>query len=237
VLTQLKNIARRLPLVPRLYRWYSRLNFNDSQSYWEQRYQSGGNSGAGSYGRLAQFKAEVLNDFVREHNIDSVIEFGSGDGHQLSLAQYPSYTGLDVSQRAIDLCRQRFDGDDAKRFVHYNPVMHDSAVTDENGTPLEADLSLSLDVIYHLVEDKVFDTYMRHLFAAGRRFVIVYSSNDPEACLTAAHVRHRRFTDWVEAHAPQWRFQERIANRFPFDASDADETSFADFYIFEHVDG
>ena len=228
----LKRIARRTPFVPQLYRWYSRLSFGSSQSYWEQRYESGGNSGAGSYGRLAKFKAEVLNQFVRDHDVASVIEFGSGDGHQLSLAEYPRYNGLDVSQRAIDLCRQRFDGDESKQFVLYDPAEHDPA--DDS---LTADLSISLDVIYHLVEDQVFETYMRHLFAAGRRFVIVYSSNDPDACLTAAHVRHRRFTDWVTANAGDWQLMERIANRYPFDASDPDESSFADFYVFEKAKG
>lgn len=228
MLSQVKSIARRMPLVPQLYRWYSRLRFSDSRSYWEERYQTGGNSGAGSYGRLAEFKAEVLNQFVLEHNVESAIEFGCGDGHQLSLAEYPQYSGLDVSARAIDLCRQRFDGDATKRFVHYDAATHEPQ-SDE----FASDLSMSLDVIYHLVEDKVFDTYMRHLFSAGRRYVIVYSSNDPEACLTAAHVRHRRFTDWVTANAPDWQLKEQIANRYPFDAADPDETSFADFFVFE----
>ena len=31
-----------------------------------QRYKKGGNSGAGSYNHLAEFKAEVLNQFVKE---------------------------------------------------------------------------------------------------------------------------------------------------------------------------
>ena len=47
--------------------------------------------------RLAAFKAEVPNDFVRARGIDSVIEFGCGDGAQLALAEYPAYVGIDVS--------------------------------------------------------------------------------------------------------------------------------------------
>src|SRR3989339_1402077 len=67
-------------------------------SFWEARYRSGGDSGLGSFGRLAQFKADVLNDFVRQAGIASIIEFGCGDGNQLRLAAYPSYVGLDVSR-------------------------------------------------------------------------------------------------------------------------------------------
>ena len=54
-------------------------------SYWENRYKNNGNSGAGSYGRLAEFKADVINNFIAENKITSVIEFGCGDGNQLSL--------------------------------------------------------------------------------------------------------------------------------------------------------
>ena len=77
----------------------------DSGRYWEQRYLSGDNSGSGSYNRLAQFKAEVLNDFVEKNNVSEVVEWGCGDGNQLKLAKYPRYTGFDVSQKAVDICK------------------------------------------------------------------------------------------------------------------------------------
>ena len=231
-MARIKRIARRLPLVPSIHRWYTSWRFSTSQSYWEKRYAGGGNSGGGSYGRLAEFKAEILNRLVREHEIASVLELGCGDGHQLSLAEYPHYTGLDVSRHAIERCRERFRGDSSKRFMHYDATSHDTS--DE---ALIADASLSLDVIYHLVEDPVFETYMRHLFAAARRLVIIYSSNDPQVHETGAHVRHRRFSDWIALHAPEWRLSEEVANRHPFDANDPDETSSANFYIFERATG
>src|SRR5262249_52775171 len=68
--------------------------FKSTGDYWDSRYRRGGNSGAGSYGRLAEFKAEAVNRFVRENHILSVVEFGCGDGAQLELAQYPRYTGM-----------------------------------------------------------------------------------------------------------------------------------------------
>jgi len=42
-------------------------------NYWENRYKNNGNSGAGSYGRLAEFKAEIINKFIADKNINSVI--------------------------------------------------------------------------------------------------------------------------------------------------------------------
>lgn len=41
----------------------------DSKRYWISRYQKGGTSGKGSYGRMAEYKAGVINDLVREADI------------------------------------------------------------------------------------------------------------------------------------------------------------------------
>lgn len=65
-------------------------NFN-SKEYWQKRYSVGENSGAGSYGRLAKFKAEIINEFVKKNKINLVTEFGCGDGNQLFLFKIPNY--------------------------------------------------------------------------------------------------------------------------------------------------
>lgn len=194
----------------------------DSRNYWERRYRDGGNSGAGSYHHLANFKADVLNSFVAENDIKSVIEFGCGDGNQLRLAKYPGYLGLDVSETALHLCRDIFSADQSKCFV---------AASNYRGE--RAQLGLSLDVIFHLVEDEVFEHYMRRLFDAAERFVIVYSSNTDDANTSARadHVRHRRFVDWIDVNAPEWKLVQVVPNRYPFDGNH-EQTSFADFFIF-----
>lgn len=194
-----------------------------SAAYWEQRYRHGGNSGAGSYGRLARFKASVLNALVEEHKVESVLEFGCGDGAQLSLTNYKAYVGVDVSATALAQCRVRFAGDASKRFVL--PAEVDG---------LQADLALSLDVLFHLVEDDVFEAYMRRLFAAARRYVVIYAS-DRDAATADAHVRHRAFSKWIAAHAPGWQRSRHITNPYPFEPSRPNETSFADFFVFEPV--
>ncbi len=135
----------------------------------------------------------MINKFVRDKRVQTVIEFGSGDGAQLQLADYPSYIGVDVSRTAISATQRRFADDASKRFVH----------TSEITSSDRAELALSLDVIYHLVEDDVFDSYMKQLFDAATKYVIVYSSNDARSW-PDPHVRHRRFTDWVEQHRPDF---------------------------------
>jgi SAM-dependent methyltransferase len=197
-----KDLLRPLPGVRRISRLRQRLSFTDSAHYWEQNYAHGGTSGEGSYSALGQAKAEFLNAFVREHAILSVTEFGCGDGHQLSLAEYPRYVGLDVSQTAIGLCKRRFAGDSSKSFFLYAGT----CFVDCAGL-FAADLALSLDVVFHLVEDPVFETYMGHLFAAGNQYVVVYATNLLMRG-TAPHVRHRPFTSWVQDNCPQWRLTQ-----------------------------
>jgi SAM-dependent methyltransferase len=141
------------------------LGFRGSRQYWETRYRIGGHSGEGSRGKVATYKAEVLNDFFRRHDVRSAVEFGCGDGYQLQMLQIPRYLGVDVSETILAHCRTLFAGDDGKRFVSVDAYAGETA-----------DVAMSIDVIFHLVEDEVYDEYLRRLFAAAERFVIIYST-------------------------------------------------------------
>jgi SAM-dependent methyltransferase len=222
-----KTFWQKIPLLGGIFKSkkpHPAAEFPGSATYWEQRYCKGGNSGAGSYNRLALFKAEVLNRFAQENNVQSVIEFGCGDGNQLKLAKYHQYLGIDVASKAVELCRKDFADDSTKTFE-----------TLEKYSGQKADLSLSLDVIYHLIEDEVFNSYMQQLFDAGNKYVIVYASNDPniKKKQSSAHVKHRKFSSWVETNRPDWKLKEFIPNRYPQSEEDQDNTSFADFYIYQ----
>lgn len=227
----MKEIIKRIPILGDVAkRIYWRLlarrrnpeSFPGSAAYWEKRYSAGGNSGVGSYALFAEFKADVLNRFVDTHHVQSIVEFGCGDGNQLRLAKYPSYVGLDVSNTAIALCQELFKSDQHKSFRLMNEY---------NGE--NADLTLSLDVIYHLVEDNVFEYYMRTLFAASSRYVIIYASDyDDDRGSEGAHVRHRKFTRWVEENLPNWNLVEHLPNRYPY-SGDYRKGSFAEFFIYE----
>lgn len=212
------------PLAARLRRTLFRSHkpFSGSERYWIERYMSGGNSGAGSYNKLAAFKKEIVNDFVKEMRIATVLEFGCGDGNQLALAEYPSYLGLDISPKAVELCRQRTAHDRTKTVM---------LMSDYRGE--KAQLTLSLDVIFHLTEDPVFDKYMSTLFDSSEQYVIIYSSNTNENPTNQPpHVRHRKFTEWVERNRRDWKPVRHVPNRFPF-TGDIAQSSFADFYIYE----
>lgn len=222
-LSVLKGFVGGIPVIGGLMRTaYARFQcFSGVHSYWESRYAAGGHSGVGSYGKFATFKAEVINDFVRKHRISSVIEYGCGDGNQLALLEIPDYLGFDVSATALSLCREKFAGDTTKKFRLSAEYSNETA-----------DLTLSLDVIYHLVEDEIFEEYMQRLFGSSEQFVIIYSDNgEYQARAGMPHVRHRQFTAWVENNARDWQLLEKIPNRYPYSGNNA-KGSFADFYIY-----
>jgi cyclopropane fatty-acyl-phospholipid synthase-like methyltransferase len=188
------------------------ITFPGSALYWEKRYRKNGNSGSGSYGRSAEYKADFLNQFVEEERIQSVIEFGCGDGNQAMQFHFPSYVGLDVSATAIERCKEVCKDDPSKQFF----------VSDKKETKLKAELVLSLDVVYHLIEKEVYETYMNQLFDAATRFVIIYAW-DVESDKNY-HVKHRKFSEWIKENVPDFRLFNKIKN-----------STFSDFYIYERV--
>lgn len=203
-----------------------RLSFSGTAPYWERRYLRGGDSGAGSSGELAQYKARFVNSVIGEFGAETIIEWGCGDGQQLALAEYQRYVGLDVSATAIRRCLQRFPQDKSKSFLAYDA----SALWDGAGF-LRSDAALSLDVIYHLVEDSAFETYMTNLFLSAKRLVIIYC-NDIAMPSLAPHIRYRRFSEWITVQAPEWSLVKTETN--PYSTTHAEDTSrtLASFFVY-----
>lgn len=184
----------------------------------------GGNSGSGSYGRLSIFKADFINNFIEEKKIKSIVEWGCGDGNQLSLSDYPAYVGYDVSNKAIDICRHKFKENLKYLFKHI----------DDYEKTEKYELALSLDVIYHLVEDEVYADYMKRLFMSSSRYVVVYSYNF-EKNYISKHEKGREFLRLVEDCYPEWSLVEVVKNPYPYDENDPNNTSQSDFFIFERT--
>ncbi len=170
----------------------------------------------------------MLNDFVATEEIDSVIEFGCGDGEQLALGRYPRYLGMDVSPSTLQRTAQRFSDDRTKSFLRYDPA----CFADPAGF-LSAQLTLSLDVVYHLVEDGIYARHLQDLFGASRRFVILYTSDSERLSVPehpTAHVRHRPVRRDVAARFPHWTLRSQVDGPQRLGGS----SSFAEFLIYQH---
>lgn len=181
------------------------------RDYWNTRYLKGGHSGNGSYGQLAAFKADVLNEFIQTHSISSITEFGCGDGNQLNLIDVAHYTGYDISDAAVRICTERYASPQRE---FYNVAAYDGR---------KSDMAISLDVIYHLVDDETYHNYMSLLFSASDKFISIYAWNINWH--HDKHVKARRFFAWIYEHAPQWKLAAFVPNRHP-------NLSDSDFYFF-----
>lgn len=84
------------------------------------------------------------------------------------------------------------------------------------------ELSLSLDVIYHLVEDKVYEKYMHDLFSLASRYVIIYAWDTEER--KNYHVRHRNFSKWIRNNIAGFQLKDRIT-----------QSPYCDFFIYEKI--
>jgi SAM-dependent methyltransferase len=137
----------------------------DYKDYWERRYREGGTSGAGSYGEHALYKSTVVNQYIENYRVESALEFGCGDGNQLGLLNIPRYTGLDISSKAVERCRDAYAADASKEFAIYDPR-----------APLDLgqyDMTFSLEVLMHVINEDDFVSTLDGMFAHSSRLVII----------------------------------------------------------------
>lgn len=191
----------------------------NSKKYWEERYQKGGNSGNGSYGFLANFKAKIINNFIETNDIQNVIELGCGDGNQLGLLNLKNYIGLDVSKKVIEECR--------KKFPKFKFDSSDTFQKEENQL---FDLALSLDVIFHLVENEIYEEYMKKLINFDAKYLIIYSCNFNNDGTFGEHVNPRVFTEHSLLNE-KYILTDFIKNDYP--STNHKKGSFSDFYIYK----
>jgi 2-polyprenyl-3-methyl-5-hydroxy-6-metoxy-1,4-benzoquinol methylase len=179
-------------------RFAKRLGFSNNETnsfdyikYWDCRYGSKGNSGIGSIGVLAEYKAKIINDFVKNNQVNTVIEFGCGDGCQLELSNYPQYLGLDVAISSVELCQKKFADDPTKNFMLYNPRYF------SNHGFLSADLVLCLDVLYHIIDENDFIKTINDVFNTAQKHVILYTNIKPQPS-SVSHIIYRDTCDYLE---------------------------------------
>ena len=118
------------------------------------------------------------------------------------------------------MCHRIFASDYTKRFF----------LADEVPEELQsAECALSLDVVYHLVEDHVYNTYMKRLFASATRFVVIYTWNvEEDSPIDGGHVRHRAVLRWAAENIDGWTLWKVVKN----DATRDGKDTYPHFFIY-----
>ena len=186
--------------------------------YWENRYKSGRDSGEGSYGKSAEYKASIINNYINKLDIKTIGDYGCGDGNQISLLSgFELYHGYDISNFIVDSNIVKFE-DKYNMFFYKNII----------DLP-ECDLNMTLDVLYHICLISEYTTYLMNLFNKSKKYVLIYSTNrveDFELTGDNDYAYHRRFKDWVEENILNFELVEKLDNPLY-------ETNTVNFYLYK----
>lgn len=145
------------------------LNLNsdfDYIKYWEERYEQDGNSGSGSYGESAKYKASIVNGIVEKFSIKKVLEFGCGDGNQLGQYKFDEYLGLDISLKAIRMCENLFKDSINKKFKLID-VQKDLLIE------RDYEMVICMEVLMHVTNENDFKWTLDQIFKHSKDFVLI----------------------------------------------------------------
>ena len=198
----------------------------ESAKYWNDRYRSGVGAGAGSRGRLYEFKLRTVQDIVNRYKVKSVVDVGCGDGGQLMSLEVAKYHGLDISTIAIEA---------ASSYATKNRI-YQIIEPDTIAKGKVADMAISLDVIQHLPDDQ-FEAHIDLLFRLAKKYVLIYAPNHSgEGLKLASHMYFRESDGWIDIAVNHGFFEsERLFNEYPADARLLPDTSFSEFFLYEMV--
>ena len=178
-------------------------SFDSSTGYWQRRYFFGGNSGKGSYGEEAKFKAEKLNNLIGRFNFDGIIELGCGDGNNAAYYKPKYYFGFDISSDAIQICERKFKNKNNFHFFEINEKFKEQIKDIKNTYKVANELAISFDVMFHLVEYEIYEDYLHKLEISSDKFLLIYAT-DYDKIEQSPHVKHRNYSvdlkekGWVE---------------------------------------
>jgi len=197
--------------------------FFDSNNYWETRYKNNGTSGDGSYGVLAIFKGEIINNIIKNYNIKSIIDLGCGDGNQLTFLDIDNvdYIGIDPSKTVIHKLKKKYIKSINKKFILMTDIITE-----------KAELSISCDVLYHLINRDIWEKHIDNLFTTGLKYVIIYAYDCDKDW--GNHCKSRKFTDFIEKNYSNWELIKVVKNKYPISENSNDtNSSMSDFYIYK----
>jgi len=204
----------------------------DSNKYWEDRYKNNETSGDGSYGNLAIFKGKIINSFIKEHNIKSILDLGCGDGNQLKHINTANinYIGVDPSTTIINKLKEIYKNDKNKNFIQLEMVMQNHYKLYN----VKTELTLSCDVLFHLINLDIWEQHINNLFNISAKYVIIYAYDFNQDWNN--HCKSRRFTDFIREKYSNWQLIKVIKNEYPlFEGCDDQNASMSDFYFYEKI--
>lgn len=149
-------------MIDSVLRRFSKRGF-DNRRFWNERYATNDalGSGVGSRGAVLDYKRELLRQLAAENPGATILDIGCGDMELGSVLPAEGYTGVDVSDVAIQRNIVRFPD---RRFASGD-------VTQLSLQP--ADLVLCFDVLIHIPTRETYEEIVRRIVQLSRRGGVV----------------------------------------------------------------
>jgi len=143
-------------------------------------------SGIGSRGSLADFKANFINDFVKEKKINKIIDFGCGDLYNASLFNVKEYLGIDIVDHQIP------ENVLAQTFKTLN-MRFDQVELDKG-----SDLVICLDVLYHILKDELeyLKITLEKIVEISNDYIIIYAQDSMDTKFNYLYSEHLYNSPW-----------------------------------------
>jgi len=158
------------------------------------------------------FKSNIINNFNEKNKIKSIIDYGFyNNSNEIKLINTRNklYIGLDVNKTNIQKCKKIFKNDKTKKFINLDEITN----TNNN---LRADLVLSFNIIYNLLDEKIYKQYIENIFLMSKKYVIIYSPN------LNYNIKKINFIEYIFENCHQFNLIEIVKNKSPYP-----------FYIFQ----
>lgn len=192
-----------------------------SYQYWAERYINTNFKNSSGNGRLKfrlRYKAKMLNKIFETYTITKIADFGCGDGLLASRLKCAKYYGIEINSEIVSNLKNKF----------FEKKEFEFSTKFESRWRNKIDASISVDVIFHLVEKDVYQKYMNELFSTDAKYVIIRAYNhESQGTGRNSHILHREFLNTVKKYFPNYNLiNESPPRRRHIYLSDSDKNQF-----------
>lgn len=159
-------------------------------------------------GEAAQEKADFVNRIIEEFRPRTIIDWGCGDGEVIKRLHLniSKYYGVEISPFMVLKLSKKFNRD----FCRF------SSPKKARNLKWRGELSMSLDVMFHLVNPIEYREYLANLFGTSDQLVLIKSPDETRNGMNR-HVLYRKWTPDVAKLFPSWKLVRNVEDWYLYE--------------------
>jgi len=147
------------------------------KKWWNEWYKGGGTSGQGSRGDLLEFKSDYINTYFRQDAIQTVFDYGCGDGWLAGNLECKNYLGMDVSAEAVMMCKKKIN-----RPNFYFELVESNLISGNyidlkcvDRFAIKPEAIICIDMLYHVMDNELVNKIIESIFSSSARMIVLYT--------------------------------------------------------------